>query len=45
MQNRREFLQKGLYATPLVMTLAVKPAFAGRTYQEPEPPHKDKDDD
>jgi hypothetical protein len=33
--ERREFLKKAAYTAPLIATLGVRPAFAGRTYGEP----------
>ena len=33
MESRRDFMKKGLYAAPVIMTVAVSPAFAGSPYQ------------
>jgi hypothetical protein len=33
MQSRRDFLKKGLYVAPLILTVAVKPAYACPTYK------------
>ena len=33
MESRRNFLKKGLYVAPVVMTLAVRPAMAGQAYR------------
>ena len=32
METRRSFLRKGVYAAPIVVTLAVQPGFAQRPY-------------
>lgn len=32
MQSRRKFLEKAIYTTPLVLSLAVRPAFSGTGY-------------
>lgn len=36
MQSRREFLKKGAYVAPLIVTVAVRPGFAVRAYQGPK---------
>lgn len=33
MQTRRDFLKKGAYLAPLVLTVAVRPSFASSRYQ------------
>lgn len=30
--SRRQFLKKGLYIAPAILTLSVRPTFAGTTY-------------
>jgi hypothetical protein len=36
LETRREFIRKSLYAAPVILSVAVRPAFARSGY---EPPH------
>ena len=36
MQTRRDFLRKGLYAAPLIHTIAIRPSFARSGYGTPQ---------
>jgi hypothetical protein len=33
LESRRKFLKRGLYVTPVIMSLAVRPAMAGQAYR------------